>query len=72
MEHAVPEPMFVNDQTPGEAISAVKALQKANASGQRIYHLTLANQATALPNLHHNALVMEEIRNALAAGKEGP
>jgi len=29
LEHAVPEQMFVNEQNPGEAISAVKALQKA-------------------------------------------
>jgi hypothetical protein len=70
LEHAVPEPMFVNEQNPGEAISAVKALSKANAQGQRIYHITPANQATTLPNLHHNSLVMEEIRNALNAGKE--
>ncbi|MDD5277333.1 MAG: hypothetical protein PHR16_14790, partial [Methylovulum sp.] len=62
LEHAVPEQMFVNAQNPGEAISAVKALQKANAQGQRIYHITPANQATALPNLHHDPLVMEEIR----------
>ncbi|MDD5277194.1 MAG: hypothetical protein PHR16_14065, partial [Methylovulum sp.] len=64
----VPEQMFVNGQNPGEAISAVKALQKANAQGQRIYHITPANQATTLPNIHHDPLVMEEIRNALNAG----
>jgi hypothetical protein len=70
LEHAVPEQMFVNAQNPGEAISAVKALQKANALGQRIYHITPANQAATLPNIHQNSLVMEEIRNALNAGKE--
>jgi hypothetical protein len=70
LEHAVPEPMFVNEQNPGEAISAVKALGKANAQGQRIYHITPANQASTLPNIHHNSLVMDEIRNALNAGKE--
>jgi len=40
LEHAVPEQMFVNAQNPGEAISAVKALQKASQQGQRIYHIT--------------------------------
>jgi hypothetical protein len=70
LEHAVPEQMFVNDQNPGEGISAVKALQKANAQGQRIYHITPANQATTLPNIHQNSLAMEEIQNALNAGKE--
>ncbi|MGX2040623.1 hypothetical protein ACWJKU_10895 [Methylocaldum sp. MU1018] len=48
----------------------MKALQKANAQGQRIYHLTPANQATTLPNIHQNSLVMAEIRDALNAGKE--
>jgi hypothetical protein len=62
--------MFTNEQNPGEAISAVKALQKANAQGQRIYHITQANQATILPNIHHHPDTMDEIRNALNAGKE--
>ncbi len=70
LEHAVPEQMFINDQNPGEAISAVKALTKANAAGQRIYHITSQNQGAALPNIHQNQLVMDEIRAALAVGKE--
>ncbi|MGX2040621.1 hypothetical protein ACWJKU_10885 [Methylocaldum sp. MU1018] len=60
----------MTDPAISEAISAVKALQKANAQGQRIYHLTPANQATTLPNIHQNSLVMAEIRDALNAGKE--
>jgi hypothetical protein len=51
-------------------ISLVEALQKANQQSQRTYHTTPANQTTTLPNIHHNALVMDEIRNALNAGKE--
>ncbi len=70
LEHAVPEQLFVNAQNPGEAISAVKALQKANAQGQRIYHITQANQAAILGNIHHDVDTMDEIRNALNAGKE--
>jgi hypothetical protein len=70
LEHAVPEQLFVNAQNPGEAISAVKALQKANAQGQRIYHITQANQATILSNIHHDPDTMDEIQNALNAGKE--
>jgi|GEM_PF-5241152 len=62
--------MFVNEQNPGEAISAVKALQKASAAGQRIYHITQTNQSTILANIHHDADTMAEIRNALNAGKE--
>ncbi len=70
LEHAVPEQMFTNAQNPGEAISAVKAIQKASAAGQRIYHITQANQAAILGNIHHDADTMTDIRNALNAGKE--
>ena len=66
----MPEQMFVTPDNPGEAVSAVKALQKAAAQGQRIYHITQANMATALPNIHHDQNTMDEIRNALAMGKE--
>jgi hypothetical protein len=56
--------------TPPDAISAVKALAKASAAGQRIYQLTQANQTSTLPNIHHDAQTMDEIRAALAIGKE--
>lgn len=51
LEHAVPEQMFndPNSAVKPEAVSAVKALQKAAKQGQRIYHLTAANKASALP-----------------------
>ncbi|TXL12778.1 hypothetical protein BMR05_14320 [Methylococcaceae bacterium HT4] len=62
--------MFVNAQNLGEAISAVKTLQKASAQGQRIYHITQANQSAILGNIHHDPDTMNEIRNALNAGKE--
>ncbi len=70
LEYAVPEQMFTSEQNPGEAISAVKALSKANAAGQRIYHLTPANQTNALQNIHHDSSTMAEIQSALAVGKE--
>lgn len=69
LEHAVPEQMFTSSTNPGEAISAVKALQKASQQGQRIYQITSANQATVLPNIHHDGSTMSEITAALAAGK---
>jgi len=70
LEHAVPEQLFTNAQNPGEAISAVKAIQKASAAGQRIYHITQANQSAILGNIHHDSDTMTDIRNALNAGKE--
>jgi Transglutaminase-like superfamily len=69
LEHAVPEQMFTSPTNPGEAISAVKALQKATQQGQRIYQITQANQETVLPNIHHDSGTMDEIRSALAVGK---
>jgi len=48
----VPEQLFTTDPTnPADVISAVKALSKANAQEQRIYHITQANQGTVLPNM---------------------
>ena len=73
LEHAVPEQMFAS-QDPNEprpdAISAVKALQKASAAEQRIYHITPLNKDDVLPNIHHDSGTMTEIRSALAVGKE--
>ncbi len=70
LEHGIPEQMFVTEENPGEAVSAVKALQKASAQGQRIYHITAENQATSLPNIRQSADTMNEVRQALAVGKE--
>ncbi len=70
LEHLVPEQMFVTPEHPGEAVSAIKALSKAAAAGQRSYHITQANQAVTLPNIHHGAETMSEIRAGLAAGME--
>ena len=70
LESAVPEQMFVTPDHPGEAISAVKALAKAAQAGQRIYHITQANMASVLPNIHQSDKVMGEIRDALASGKD--
>ncbi|MEW8049456.1 MAG: transglutaminase domain-containing protein [Candidatus Thiodiazotropha sp.] len=73
LEHATPELMFASqnpDEPQPDAISAVKALQKATAAGQRIYHITQADMVEALPNIHHNSDVLAEIRASLNAGKE--
>jgi len=70
LEHAIPEQMFVTPENPGEAVSALKALQKAASQGQRIYHITQTNMATALPNLRLDPETLSEIRQALNSGKE--
>ena len=43
---------------------------ESQCPGQRIYQITPANQSTILPNIHHDTDTMDEIRNALNAGKE--
>ena len=73
LEHGVPEQMFddADPNTPApDAFSAVKALQKAAAQGQRIYQLTQASQSATLANIHHDPTTMDEITNALATGRE--
>jgi len=71
LESAVPEQIFNTDPAnPIDGISAIKALQLAAQQGQKIYHITQQNQATALPQLTLSSLAMKEIRQGLAAGKE--
>lgn len=70
LEHTVPEQLFATDpENPPDAVSAVKALSKASAEGQRIYQITQDNLAQALPNLHLAAATEEEISRAVRAGK---
>jgi hypothetical protein len=69
LEHSIPE-LLAPEPIPAEGISAVKALSKANIEGQRIYHLTQANQTQTLPNLRFDSLSISEIQAALAMGKE--
>lgn len=70
LEHAVPERMFATQGSTSDGVSTVKALARAQAAGQRIYHIKQTNQVMALPNIHHNIQAMDEIRSALAVGKE--
>jgi hypothetical protein len=68
LEHQVPEQMFNTDpQNPTQAISAVKALQIANASGQTIYRIDSSNIDTVLSNIHTG--IQGEIQSAVNQGK---
>lgn len=71
LEHIILEQLFDTDPSePLEAISTVKAFRLAASEGQRIYHITQANQSLSLPNVNHDAATMAEISAAIAAGKE--
>ncbi len=68
LEHQVPEQMFNTDPAnPTQAISAVKALQIANQTGQSIYRIDSSNINTVLPNIHTG--IQGEIQSAVNSGK---
>ncbi|MBC9229257.1 transglutaminase domain-containing protein [bacterium SPL81] len=71
-EHLVPEQFFnSSDVTTKNAngISAVKALQIAVSQGQKIHVIDKKNINTVLPQLNHNSDTIQDIQNAVAAGK---
>jgi len=68
-EHRIPEMLFTNEENPGEAVSAVKALAIASAEGQRIYQVTQENVNAVLPVLNISSEVKDEIRASIAASK---
>ncbi len=70
LEHQIPEQFFTNEDNPGEAVSAVKALAVAAQQGQKIYQITQANINTALPQLTIEQSVKDEIAASVAVGKE--
>ncbi len=73
LEHITPEQMFAptdpNAPKP-DAISAVKALQKASAAGQKIYKITKDNIDQVLPFLQHGQEARNDIIRGVNAGKE--
>jgi hypothetical protein len=68
-EHRIPELLFTNEEHPGEAVSAVKALAVAAKEGQRVYTVTKENVASVLPVLNVRADVKDDIRDSVAVGK---
>ena len=70
LEHQVPEQMFNTDPAnPVEAISAVKALQIANAEGQKIYQIDKDNIDIVLPKLSIDSDIINEIKDEVSRGK---
>jgi hypothetical protein len=73
LEHKIPEQIYKSTKSNApkpDAISAIKALQKASAEGQKIYQINQANMNQVLPLLHHDRDTLNEIRSALNAGKD--
>jgi hypothetical protein len=65
------EGQVVNPALPDcqQGISAMKALVVAAQQGQKIFTITSANSDRAIPLLQQSSSVIDEIRNAVAAGK---
>ena len=53
-----------------EGISAVKAIAIAQSQGQKVYTLTSRNIATSMPQLNHSQATIDDVQNAVNAGKE--
>ena len=71
IEHQKPEQILNSDPAnPVQAISAVKALQLANAQGQKIYQINQTNVDTIIPKLHLSSDIISEIKTAIGQGKE--
>jgi hypothetical protein len=69
-EHLVPEQLWSTSDGPVYGVSAVKALELANAAGIPIYVVTGENVDTVLPQLEVGQEVKDDIRAAVAAGNE--
>jgi hypothetical protein len=69
MESAVPEEFFADDEHPGQAVSAMSAIRIAASQGQKIFTISKANESQ-VAGLQQSASVLENVRRALAAGKE--
>ena len=69
LEHSVPEQLFSTPESPVEAISAVKAIQIAASQGIPTYTVTKDNKDVVLSQLELDTAVINEIGNAVNAGK---
>ena len=71
-EHLIPEALFDDPSTTAkevQGVSAVKALSIASQQGQKIYTINQTNINQVLPLLRHKAAVIEDVQNAVSAGK---
>ncbi len=69
LEHIVPEQMFNTDPNNYvEGFSSMKAIQKANEEGQKIFQITKENVDSILPQLQLSQVAKSDIENAARAG----
>jgi RHS repeat-associated protein len=66
--HQVLARLFTNVKQPGMAVSPVRSLATAAASGQTIYAVTSANGAAVLPQLTLSAAAGTDLGNDIAGG----
>lgn len=71
-EHLIPEQFFNDSNSTTKnvnGVSAIKALQVAASQGLKIYSIDKTNISTVLPFLSHDSGTIQDIQNAVAAGK---
>ncbi|QOC23500.1 hypothetical protein IC757_04995 [Wenzhouxiangella sp. AB-CW3] len=65
LENVVPEQQFSTEQEPAEGVSAVAAIAKAQAEGQRVFHITQDNLDEALAEISISSESRQDIRRAV-------
>jgi hypothetical protein len=66
LENVVPEQQFSTEDEPAEGISAVAAIAKAQAEGQRVFHITQDNLHEALAEISISAESRQDVQRAVS------
>jgi RHS repeat-associated protein len=66
--HQVLARLFTGAQQPGQAVSPIRSIASAAATGQIVYGVTSANSASVLPLVSLTASAAGDLQNAVAAG----
>ncbi|QOC23511.1 hypothetical protein IC757_05050 [Wenzhouxiangella sp. AB-CW3] len=66
LENVVPEQQFSTEVEPAEGVSAVAAIAKAQAEGQRVFHVTQDNLDEAMAEISISQASREDIQRAVS------
>uniref|UniRef100_UPI0010F554AE transglutaminase-like domain-containing protein n=1 Tax=Chitinivorax sp. B TaxID=2502235 RepID=UPI0010F554AE len=67
--HNTLDKLFVDASHPGEAVSAIRALARSNAQGQKLFTVGKSNLDTALAAVQTGADIKQQVRDAVQAGR---
>ncbi|QOC23502.1 transglutaminase family protein [Wenzhouxiangella sp. AB-CW3] len=66
LENVVPEQQFSTEEEPAEGVSAVAAIAKAQAEGQRVFHVTQDNLNEVMAEVSISQASREDIQRAVS------